>query len=285
MRGGSVVCIDEKDCAPDDPDRREFLFASIAGSLFVTTSGVALGADAKPPTRVLDDPRITHGAVTFAHGGATIGGYLARPKARGRYPAVLVVAGNRITEEYIPNTCAALAVAGYVGLAPDIFHTVPDSARTPDELRKALEGHGDDDFLADLRSGAEYLKSHEAVRAGAPAILGFCSGGRLAMMYGARFRDVAAVVPYHPGKTTPAAIAGLKAPVQIHSGTADRHVPVADIRALERDLKTQGTPVEVYLYEGADHGFLAYTRPYYRPEDARLSWKRVVAFLGRHLKR
>lgn len=37
------------------------------------------------------------------------------------------------------------------------------------------------------------------------------------------------------------------------------------------------------LYEGADHGFLAYTRPYYRPADAQVSWKRTVAFLRRHL--
>jgi dienelactone hydrolase len=42
------------------------------------------------------------------------------------YPAVLVIAGNLITEEYIPNTCAALAVAGFLGLAPNIFHPIPD---------------------------------------------------------------------------------------------------------------------------------------------------------------
>lgn len=35
---------------------------------------------------------------------------------KGQYRAVLVVAGNRITEEYIPNTCAALAVAGFTAL-------------------------------------------------------------------------------------------------------------------------------------------------------------------------
>ncbi len=68
----------------------------------------------------------------------------------------------------------------------------------------------------------------------------------------------------------------MKAPVQIHSGTADRHVPVSDIRELEKALKAQGTPVEVHFYEGADHGFLAYTRPYYRPDAAQLAWKRTV---------
>jgi dienelactone hydrolase len=120
-----------------------------------------------PPTRVLDDPTVQHGKVTFQSGDKEIDGYLARPKAAGKYPAVLVIAGNRITEEYIPNTCAALAVAGYIGLA----------------------------------------------------------------------------------------------------------------------LRGQGTSVKVYLYEGADHGFLAYTRPYYQPDAAQSAWKRTVEFLDSQLKK
>ena len=86
---------------------------------------------------MLDDPTVQHGRVVFKHNGVqTIDGYLARPKAEGVYPAVLVIAGNRITEEYIPNTCAALALAGFVGLAPNIFHALPDAARTPEESKR-----------------------------------------------------------------------------------------------------------------------------------------------------
>jgi carboxymethylenebutenolidase len=79
-------------------------------------------------------------------------------------------------------------------------------------------------------------------------------------------------------------VAKLKAPVQIHQGTADRHIPVADIQELEKIFKKQRTPVEVYFYEQADHGFLAYTRPYYKPDAAILAWKRTVEFLDKHLK-
>ena len=70
----------------------------------------------------------------------------------------------------------------------------------------------------------------------------------------------------------------------IHQGTADRNVPVAQIKELEKTLRAQKTPVEVFWYEGADHGFLAYTRPYYRPDQAKLSRERTVEFLNRHLK-
>lgn len=266
-------------CFGDDCDRRQFIAGTAAAVVSLAAFGIR-AEEPQPPTRVLDSPNITHGKVSFGQ----IDGYLARPKAKGKCRAVLVVAGNRITEEYIPNTCAALAVAGYIALAPNIFHLIPDSARTPEEIEKALEGHTDDDFVHDVGVGADYLRSRSDVKSGAMGIIGFCSGGRRAMLYAARHHDVKAVVPYHPAPMQAAEVATLKAPVQIHCGTADRHVSVESIRQLEAVFRKQGTPVEVYLYEGADHGFLAYTRPYYRPEDAMLSWKRTLAFLKRNLR-
>jgi carboxymethylenebutenolidase len=278
------MCI-EKDCLPDNPERRDFLSGTAAA--FVTLAAFGMSASAqqqKPPTRVLDEPTIQHGKVTFKSGAKEIDGYLARPKAKGKYKSVLVVAGNRITEEYIPNTCAALAVAGYVGLAPNIFHTVPDSARTPDEMTKALEGRTEDDYLQDIGAGADYLKAQSFVKTGG-GIIGFCSGGRRAMLYAARHAEIKAVVPYHPARMQAEEVARLKAPVQIHQGTADRHIPVAWIQELENVFKRQGTSVEVYFYEQADHGFLAYTRPYYKPDAAKLAWNRTLEFLKKYLKK
>ena len=109
-------------------DRRDFLKA---GAVSVAGFGALGAADPgkQPPTRVLDDPRVEHGSVTFTHHGkATFDGYLARPKANGAFPGVLVITGNTITEEYIANTCAALALAGFVGLAPDFIYHMSDSA-------------------------------------------------------------------------------------------------------------------------------------------------------------
>lgn len=281
------MCVSD-DCNEKGTDRRTFLTG--AATAFVGFTALKTGAQTLPTkeqifTRVLDDPNIQHGKVVFKHGGKeTIDGYLARPKAEGVYPAVIVIAGNVITEEYIPNTCAALAVAGFIGLAPNIFHTLPESAKTPEERRLASVAHTDSDALQDIQAGIDYLRTQPFVKSGGIGVVGFCYGGKLAMMLGSRSREIDAVVPYHPGPTTAAEIARLKSPTQIHQGTADRNVSVASIREIEKILKAQSAPVEVFLYEGADHGFLAYTRPYYKPDAAKLSWTRTVEFLRRHLK-
>jgi len=238
-----------------------------------------------PPTRVLDDPAIQHGKVRFLHNGAeSIDGYLARPKAAGTYPAVLVVAGNKISEEYIPNTCAALAVAGFVGLAPNIFHPLPESARTNEEYDRYLSKHTESDRLDDVQLGLSYLRGQPFVRPGGMGIVGFCMGGRMALLFATRSREIDAVVAFHPAPTEKSELSRLTVPVVVHHGTDDHSVAAESSQKLLGNLRAQKTPVDLFLYEGADHGFLAYTRKFYRPEDAKLAWKRTTDFLQRHLK-
>ncbi|HEX6125418.1 MAG TPA: dienelactone hydrolase family protein [Pyrinomonadaceae bacterium] len=278
-------------CSNDECDesRRSFITTAATAVAGLTASKISgqtkYPHDQKVVTRVLDDPTIIHGSVKFQHNKKdTIDGFLARPKADGKYPVVVVIAGNVITEEYIPNTCAALAVAGFVGLAPNIFHTLTPEAQTPEERRKATVGHSDSDALLDINSGLDYLRSQPFANFDSVGVVGFCYGGKLAMMLASRSREVDAVVPYHPGPVTDEDIARLKGPVMIHQGTADRALPKGQTEELEKRLKTRKIPVEVFWYEGADHGFLAYTRPMYRPDYAKLSWERTIAFLDRNLK-
>jgi carboxymethylenebutenolidase len=279
------MCLDRESEACGS-DRRDFLFGAATGLVALGVCGTEGAAQSKkpPPTRILDDPRAQHGKVTFKHGGKeTFDGYLARPKAKGSFPAVLVIAGSRITEEYIPNTCVALALAGFVGLAPNIFHPLTEGAWTREAIDKALKDHTDYDVLQDIQVGADYLKTQPFVKEGGLGILGFCYGGRMALCFAARSREVDAVVSFHPGPCSEKEIARLKAPVQLHHGTADRSVDMAKTKKLEEVLKAQKTPVKLFLYEGVDHGFLAYTRPMYHPDAAMLAWKRAVEFLGKHL--
>jgi len=268
--------------------RRDFLIEGAAAIAFGTSGAEGASQEKRqPPTRVLDDSNIQHGKVIFKHAGKeTFDGFLARPKAEGIFPGVLVIAGNVISEEYIPNTCAALAIAGFVGLAPNIFH-LRDKAKTQEESNNAFKDYTKYDFLQDIQVGADYLKTQPFVRARGMGIIGFCFGGRIAMLTASRSREIDAVVAFHPGLSEKDGdeFANLPVPVQLHQGTADHSVEPSSAKKLEEILKAQKTPVELFMYEGADHGFFAYTREFYRPDDAKLAWKRTTEFLGRHLNK
>jgi carboxymethylenebutenolidase len=284
---GHLMCLDG-DCTTGSMGRRTFVVYGGAGILAPGASGrLASARDGKqPPTRVLDDSAVSHGRVMFRHNGKeTFDGYLARPRADGVYPAVLVIAGNKITEEYIPNTCAALALAGFVGLAPNIFHPVPDSARTNEEYARFAGEHTELDRLDDIQAGASYLRARPFVGPGGMGVVGFCRGGREALLFGARSREVDAVVAFHPAPMREAELDRLTVPVQIHHGTRDRAVAHTSTRELARMLRERKRPVEVFLYEGCDHGFLAYTRPFYDPGAGRLAWGRAVDFLAKQLRK
>ena len=280
-------------CITDECDesRREFLTTTAAAVVGLAAIKAA-GQQTKYPhnekviTRVLDDPTITHGPVMFQHNKKdTIDGYVARPKADGKYPVVVVIAGNVITEEYIPNTCAALAVAGYIGMTANTFHTLTPEAQTPEERRKATIGHSDSDALLDINAGLDYLRKQPFASFDGIGVVGFCYGGKLALMLGSRSREIDAVVAYHPGPVTDEEIARLKGPVLIHQGTADHALPEGQTAALVKRLKARKIPLEDFWYEGADHGFLAYTRPFYKPDYAKLSWQRTIGFLNQNLKK
>jgi len=281
------MCIGD-DCNDEGTDRRSFLLGATAtlATLTVLQGDEATAQTKARVTRVLDDPTIQHGRVVFKHNGIDgIEGYLARPKAEGVYPGVLVIAGNKISEEYIPNTCAALAVAGFVGLAPNIYHPLPgDTPSNNAAYSKFIANHTELDILDDIQAGASYLRAQTFVAPGGMGIVGFCFGGRLAMLYGARSREIDAVVAFHPGVMKANEIKRLKVPVQIHHGTADESVAAAESQKLEKTLKEQGKQAQLFLYENANHGFLAYTRPFYKPEAATLAWARATEFLHKHLK-
>lgn len=287
-------------CIGDECDegRRLFLTGAAGTVVGLVASKTILGQTNNPPapksvTRVLDDPTITHGPVMFQHAKKNlIGGYLARPKAAGSYPAVIVIAGSVISEEYIPNTCAALAVAGFVGLAPNIFHPPFGTPQTLEVPRDDTAGHSDSDAIIDISIGIDYLRRQPFVRQEGEfpfarpdglGVVGFCYGGRLALLLGCRVTDVDAVVAYHPGPFYPVEMIRLKAPVLVHQGTTDHSLPEGQTATLIKNLKAHKIPTQAYWYAGADHGFLAYTRPTYEPAAAKLSWDRTISFLRKNL--
>lgn len=296
---------DTRDDQAEVLTRRMFLCgaAAIAGASVLPSN--TLGPQSSE-TRALNDPAITHGKVEFKSGDHLVDGYLARPVKKGRYPAVIILPGNWITEPYLPETAAMLAQSGLVGMVVNTFYLFPkratfeESRQIPwEETQKILREQITDELIyRDTQAGVDFLKTQSFVKRGKQGATGFCFGGRNALLFAARSTDIGAVVPFY-GPVTPLpgvtreerprqpldadVVKRIRVPVQGHYGTRDRAVELGPVRQFEQALKTQGTPVEIYTYD-AEHGFFAYNRPTYRPEDARLARTRMLAFFMKHLK-
>ena len=76
----------------------------------------------------------------------------------------------------------------------------------------------------------------------------------------------------------------IKVPVQGHYGLLDKVAPVADAQAFEGKLKAQKTPVEMFCYAGAGHGFMRDGSSSFDEPAATDAWSRTLAFFSQHLR-
>jgi len=258
-----------------------------------------------PEELALRDTSIVHSEVSFKSGADTIKGYLARPKNKRRCHAVVIAQGNPGISADIKNAAAQVAQAGFIGLVYDWGSIAPMPSRRrevakwkKDIFRYEFAKHQ----IRNLQSAIGYLERERLMKGERVSMLGFCGGARLALLFASQSKEVASVISYYgavlyhnrkhqsdPIPDVMDVVEQIKVPVQGHYGMLDVVAPVADAKLFEKALQAQGTPVEMYYYEGAGHRFYNFTVPPgsdpgydYNPSAAALAHKRMVAFLRKY---
>ncbi|HWI04507.1 MAG TPA: dienelactone hydrolase family protein [Acidimicrobiales bacterium] len=220
--------------------------------------------------------------VEFPSNGATGGGYLA-PASEGAGLGVIVVQEWWGLVDHIVDVCDRFAAEGFTALAPDLYHgkTVPN--REPDEAAKAAMALDVERAARDLSGAADFLQAHEAVRGRGVGVVGFGTGGGLALWLATLRPDaVRAAVPFYgiaPEGAEPEWSA-LAAPVEGHYAEHDGTASPEAVTAFESRLTEAGTDVRIFTYPGTGHAFFNDTRPEVYDEDAaRQAWVRTLEFL------
>ncbi|MBI3963169.1 MAG: dienelactone hydrolase family protein [Deinococcus sp.] len=221
--------------------------------------------------------------VQFPSNGGTTSGYLSLP-ASGKGPGVVVIQEWWGLVPHIKDIADRLAGAGYVALAPDLYHG--QSTTAPDQAGKLMMAMRIDQAEKDLRGAVQYLLSHKAVTVRKVGTVGFCMGGALSLYAASKNLQVGACVVFYGGHPNVRPdLKNLQAPMLGLYAEKDGFVTPELVRELEKQLKQLGKKADIHIYPGVQHGFFNDTRKeVYNQAAADDAWRRVLEFFKPNLK-
>ncbi len=283
-------------------DRREFLrratvLVGAAGAAALlaacspqaTTSPAANAQPTVPPfgTVPADASDIQTETVTFpSEGGVQVKGYLARPKAPGTYPAIIVIHENRGLTPHQEDLARRYARAGFVALAVDLLSRQggTDQFASAQQATAAIARVTDDQAIADLNAAVTYLQGQAAVKGQKIGVTGHCWGGARSILLALRNPDIAAAVPYYGSSPQNLdEVNNLKGALLGIYGGNDQRIN-AGVPPFEEKLKAAGKTYEIKTYDGANHAFFNDTGTNFKADAAQDAWARTVAWFNKYLR-
>ena len=219
--------------------------------------------------------------VEFPSNGSTARGYLAHPEV-GAGPGLVVIQEWWGLVPHIKDVCDRFAAEGFTALAPDLYNG--ESTTEPDEAGKLMMALNIDEAAKQMSGAVDYLTASDTVRGDGVGVLGFCMGGGLALVLGARRPDaLRAVAPFYgliPWENAAPDYSQMTAAVQGHYAGNDGFFSPDQVHALEKQLADAGVDAQMFIYENTDHAFFNDTRPeVYDDKAADQAWDRVLSFL------
>lgn len=222
--------------------------------------------------------------IDFPSNEHTTPGYLARPNDDAQHPGIVVIQEWWGLVQHIKDVSRRLAHAGYVALAPDLYHG--EATSEPDEARKLAMGLDMDRALNEIMAAARTLQKMDEVMPKKIGVVGWCMGGAAALGVVTWQSDVeiGATVAFYGRPPAVEDVAKIQTPVLGLYGSEDSGIPVRSVREFEEALQTHRIPHEIHIYEGAQHAFFNETRPnIYHPEAAKDAWQKTLDWFQRHL--
>ena len=227
--------------------------------------------------------------VEFRSNGATATGYFVRP-ATGSGPGVLVIQEWWGLDSGIKEMTDRLGAAGFVALAPDLYHGELAGHTEMDKAGKLMQSLPPDRAARDMSGAVDFLATHPAVTSDGIGVVGFCMGGMLAFIIAANRPDrVKAVVPFYgfPQGPMEPDWSALQASISGHMAEHDDFFSPAAARALETKLRALGKDVTLTVHQGTGHAFMGPHNALGTLDEKRAAeiWPQAIAFLKEKLQR
>jgi carboxymethylenebutenolidase len=211
----------------------------------------------------------------------------------GKHRAVIVAQEAFGVNAHIESVCVRLANAGFVAIAPELFHRSGDGVLVEytdmPAVMAALGTLNNAALLTDLGAAIAYAKARDDVDPHAVSLVGFCVGGFATFLGAAHFELANAVACYGGGvlRARPGLalspivddIAHVRAPLLAIFGADDKSIPLDDVDTIRAQLDKSKAKHEVRVVEGAGHGFLCDARAAYVERAAIETWPVIMHWL------
>jgi carboxymethylenebutenolidase len=217
--------------------------------------------------------------------------HVSAPEGDGPFPGIVIMQHQGGVNEFIQQTTQRLAQGGYIAAAPDLYHR--DGPDCKDDIVTRRSRLSDRRIINDIAATVNFLQRHDSIARERIGIMGFCMGGRLALLGAATNPAFKVAVAFYPGNTFRAWGRDLPSPfermvdiqcsVQGHFGAEDANPSPEDMAKLDAELTKLNKPHEFHSYANAGHAFLDSTKDSYRRQADEVSWPKALEFLGRQL--
>jgi carboxymethylenebutenolidase len=234
-----------------------------------------------------DDPKIrtSYETVPSPQGNGSIRGYFVRPaSASGKLPGVLVIHENRGLNPYVEDVARRFAVANFIAFAPDGLTSVGGYPGDDEKGAAKFREVNGPKMMEDFVAAAEWLKKQPQCT-GKIGAIGFCFGGGIVNQLAVRMPDLGAGAPFYGAPPSPEDAAKINAPMMLHYADPTKDTGIGQrIPAYEAALKEHHKNYQLFIYEGAQHGFHNDTTPRYDEKAAKLAWQRTLEFFNKNLR-
>ena len=240
-----------------------------------------------------DNYTVVQQEVSFQSGDTEVNALVFRPKAKGKFPAVLFQHGRRGIDDLTKLHPLRLAARGFVVLAPDVF-----SGRFIEKFPIEHNYEIEDDTAAAI----EYLLSRKDISTKKICTVSHTRGGYMtlkALVTKGKQAKVACYVAYYPHWQDPNAsepmqvyryapeLDELTIPVQVYFGEHDQYQRQRPILMGIESLQEKGRDAQLIIYPGVGRGFdfrPPKVRTFADDLAAKDAMQRTADFIKKHLK-
>ena len=209
-------------------------------------------------------------------GNETFDGYLTEPAGTAKAPGILLITAIFGVDQEMRELADAWAQDGFIVSVPDIFwRQIPGPTA---DMAVAFDRYGKFDPVQGMQDIEDLVKHLKALPRsnGKVAILGFCFGGRYALLGAARL-GIDAAGSFHGtamGQHVDE-VGKITCPVSFHFGDTDHVVPMDEVAQIQKAFSGRSN-ADIAVYQGAGHNFAMPKKPGYVAAVAKESRERVL---------